>query len=145
MEFSVVCVFCSFGPHSRHIWKFPGEGSNWSYSCWPMPQPHPQQHRVGATSAPTAQLTAVADTQVAGQGQGWNPHPPGSWLGSLTPEPRPELPPLPRVFFYISYKSVVSSRRMIRFWFTVLLSRCFALCQEVPEIWSTLIDCPVAF
>ena len=21
------------------VWKFPGEGSNWSCSCWPIPQP----------------------------------------------------------------------------------------------------------
>ena len=28
----------------RGIWRFPGWRSNWSYSCWPTPQP--QQHRI---------------------------------------------------------------------------------------------------
>ena len=31
------------GPH-HGIWRFPGQGSNWSYSCWPVPQP--QQHQI---------------------------------------------------------------------------------------------------
>ena len=37
----VFFVFLSFiflGPHNS-IWRFPGEGSNWSCSCWPIPQP----------------------------------------------------------------------------------------------------------
>ena len=31
------------------VWKFPGQGSNWSCSCWPVPQP--QQHQIRAASA----------------------------------------------------------------------------------------------
>ena len=27
-----------FGPHPRHV-EVPSLGSNWSYSCWPAPQP----------------------------------------------------------------------------------------------------------
>ena len=27
-----------FKSHAHNIWKFPGEGSNQSCSCWPMPQ-----------------------------------------------------------------------------------------------------------
>ena len=32
--------FCFFQGHSCGIWKFPGQGSNQSYSCQPTPQPH---------------------------------------------------------------------------------------------------------
>ena len=35
------------GHHS--IWRFPGQGLNWSCSCWPTPQP--QQHRIWAASS----------------------------------------------------------------------------------------------
>ena len=38
--FLFVCFFAFLGcPHS--IWRFPGQGSNQSYNCWPMPQPTP--------------------------------------------------------------------------------------------------------
>ena len=30
------------------MWRFPGRGSNWSYSCRPIPQP--QQHQIQASS-----------------------------------------------------------------------------------------------
>jgi len=33
------------------IWRFPGWGSNWSYSCQPQPQPQPQKHQIQAESA----------------------------------------------------------------------------------------------
>ena len=36
------------GPHSQHM-EIPRLGLNWSYSCWPVPQP--QQHTIQATSA----------------------------------------------------------------------------------------------
>ena len=39
--------FFAFQGHTHSIWKFPGQGSNGSYSCWPTPQ----QHRIRATSA----------------------------------------------------------------------------------------------
>ena len=35
--------------HSCGIWRFPGQGSNRSYSCWPVPQP--QQHEILAVSS----------------------------------------------------------------------------------------------
>ena len=41
--------FLSFYSHTFSIWKFPGQGSNHSCSCWPTPQP--QQCRIQAVSA----------------------------------------------------------------------------------------------
>ena len=41
--------FCLKGP-SCGIWRFPGQGSNQSCSCWPTPQP--QQHRIWASVWP---------------------------------------------------------------------------------------------
>jgi len=41
--------FCHFLGRSRGIWRFPGQGSNWSYSHWPTPEP--QQHQIRAASA----------------------------------------------------------------------------------------------
>ena len=35
--------------HTCSIWRFPGQGSNWSCGCWPTAQP--QQHGIWATSA----------------------------------------------------------------------------------------------
>ena len=43
--------FCLFQCRSRGIWKFPGQGSNWS--CSHLPTPQPQQHGIQATSANT--------------------------------------------------------------------------------------------
>ena len=40
------------------IWKFPDEGSNWSCSCWPTPQP---QQR-GIWAAPATYSTAHSNT-----------------------------------------------------------------------------------
>ena len=37
-SFLFVGLFLSFGGHTCGIWRFPGEGSNRSYSCWPMPE-----------------------------------------------------------------------------------------------------------
>ena len=35
--------FFSFQGCTHDIWKFPGQGLNWSYSGRPMPQPQPHQ------------------------------------------------------------------------------------------------------
>ena len=44
-----VCVcFFFFKGGTYDIWKFPGEGSNWSCSCQPSPQP--RQHGIQAVS-----------------------------------------------------------------------------------------------
>ena len=43
-----VCLFV-FQGHACGIWRFPGQGSNWSRSCQPTPQPW--QQRIRATSA----------------------------------------------------------------------------------------------
>ena len=32
--------FFAFQGHTHSIWKFSGQGSNWSQSCQPTPQPH---------------------------------------------------------------------------------------------------------
>ena len=34
----IYLFFCFLGPHPWHM-EIPRLGSNWSYSCWPMPQP----------------------------------------------------------------------------------------------------------
>ena len=41
--------FFAFWGYTHGIWKFPDQGSNRSYSCWPMSQL--QQHRISGTSA----------------------------------------------------------------------------------------------
>ena len=46
--FFLFFFFFPFYSHTRGIWKFPGQGSNRSYSCWPTPQP--QQHQIQAES-----------------------------------------------------------------------------------------------
>ena len=37
----LVCLFvyCLFQGRAHSLWRFPGQGSNWSCSCWPTPQP----------------------------------------------------------------------------------------------------------
>ena len=50
LEFFVV-VF-SFQVHTHSIQKFPGQGSNWRYSCWPMPQ----QRQIQAASVTHASV-----------------------------------------------------------------------------------------
>ena len=54
-EFLFVCF--SYG-HTCSIWKFPGQGSNWSCSGQPMPQP--QQCQIQATSATYASFCSNA-------------------------------------------------------------------------------------
>ena len=46
--FCLFVFFFSFQGHTRGIWMFPGQGSNQSYSCRPIPQP--QQHQIRTTS-----------------------------------------------------------------------------------------------
>ena len=58
--------FCCFQGYRFGICKFPGQGSNWSYSC-----------------RPTLQLGATPDPQPNEQGQGSNPHRRGYQSGSL--------------------------------------------------------------
>ena len=53
-----ILIFFSFLHGSHSIWRFPGYGSNWSYSCQPTLQP--QQLGIQATSE-TPQLTAMPD------------------------------------------------------------------------------------
>ena len=40
-------IYLFLGPHPQHV-EVPSLGSNWSYRCWPTPQP--QQCRIRATS-----------------------------------------------------------------------------------------------
>ena len=46
--FSFYFLFVFLGPHPKHIWRFPGQGLNRSYSYQPTPQP--QQCQICATS-----------------------------------------------------------------------------------------------
>ena len=55
----------------RHgIWRFPGQGSNWSYGCRPTPQP--QQHWIQAASAAYTTAHGKARPLTHEQGQGLN-------------------------------------------------------------------------
>ena len=68
--------FRAFQGCTHGIWRFPGQGSNWSYSCWPTPQP--QQCRIQATSATytTAHGNARCLTHLARPGS----EPVSSWM-----------------------------------------------------------------
>ena len=44
-----IFIFNFFQSHTCSIWRFPGQGSNWSCTCQPTPQP--QQRRTGSTFA----------------------------------------------------------------------------------------------
>ena len=46
--FIYFCLFAIFLGRSCSIWRFLGQGSNWSCSLWPTPQP--QQHGIWASS-----------------------------------------------------------------------------------------------
>ena len=48
---------CSLG-HTHSICKFAGYGSNWSYSCWPTPQPQPCRIRAVSAAYTTAHSNA---------------------------------------------------------------------------------------
>ena len=47
--FSFFGLFAFSRAASCGMWRFPGQGSNWNYSCWPTPGP--QQRGIQATSA----------------------------------------------------------------------------------------------
>ena len=48
----------SFEDHTHGIWRFPGQVSNWSYSCQPPPQPQLRQIRAASVTYTTAQGNA---------------------------------------------------------------------------------------
>ena len=73
--FIIFIIF--FNSHTCGIWKFLGQGSNWSCSCRLTPQP--QQHRIWAVSA-----TCAADPQPTDPRQGSNPYPHRHYVGFLT-------------------------------------------------------------
>ena len=50
--------FCHFLGHSHGIWRFPGEGSNWSYSCRPTPEPQQLGIRAAFATYTTAHSNA---------------------------------------------------------------------------------------
>ena len=56
-------VFFFFLGSTLAIWKFPGEGSNWSYSFGPTPQPQPHGIQVVSVTYTTAQGNARSSTQ----------------------------------------------------------------------------------
>ena len=88
--FLFLSFFVLFQGHTSSIWRFPGQGSNSSYSCRPAPQP--QQRGIWArVCKPTPQLMATPDPKPTERGQGSNPHPHGSSSDSLTTAPQREL------------------------------------------------------
>ena len=67
------------------MWKFPGQGSSWSCSCWPTPQPQQQGIRTMSTTYTAAHGNAGSLTHWA--------RPASSWIlvELITAEPQPEL------------------------------------------------------
>ena len=49
LSFFFFCLFVFLGPHLQHMEVPRLRGSNWSCSCWPMPEP--QQRGIRAASA----------------------------------------------------------------------------------------------
>ena len=93
--FFFVVVFCFlffvFQGCTCGIQKFPGQGSNQSYSCQPTPQPcRIQDTSVTYTTAPGNTRSFIPTEQ----GQGSNLYPHGSQSGPLTTEAQRELLPL---------------------------------------------------
>ena len=70
--------FFFFKGYTHGIWKFPGYGSKWSCSCWPIPQP--QQHQI---------LNPLSE----------GIEPPSSWIlvGFVSAEPQKELLMIPNL------------------------------------------------
>ena len=84
----MISLFCfAFQGHTHDIWKFPGQGSNRSYSCWPMPQPQPQpqpqQCRIQDVSVTYTPAQGNAGSLSPDRGQGSNPQPHGSQSDSF--------------------------------------------------------------
>ena len=86
--FLFVC-FCFLGPYPQHM-EVPRLGSNWSYSCWPRPQP--QQHSIRAISATYATAHSNARSPTHWMRPGMEPA--SSWIlvGFVSVAPQWELP-----------------------------------------------------
>ena len=93
----VFFFFFFFGPFrgTRGIWRFPGEGSNRSYSCRPTPQPQPRQ--IWAASA--TYTTAHRQHQILNPLRRPRIEPATSWflVGFVSAVPGWEPPPPPRL------------------------------------------------
>ena len=64
----VFCLFVYFAFRATPWqWRFPGEGSNQSYSCWPQPQPQQCTIRSASVSYTTAEGNARSLTHWARQ------------------------------------------------------------------------------
>ena len=72
-----VVSFLVFQGRIHGVWKFPGQGSDRSYSCQPTPQS--QQHWILATSATYTTAHGSARSLTPERGQGSDRHPHGSW------------------------------------------------------------------
>ena len=69
-------TYVAFGGHTRSIWKFPGEGSNWSCSHQPIPQPQQRQIRAASVTYATAHSNAGSTTHQGRPGM----EPTSSWI-----------------------------------------------------------------
>ena len=81
--------FFSFYGRTQGIWKFPGQESNWSYSCQPTTQPQQRSIRAASVTYTTAHSSARFLTH-------WlrlSIEPTSSWIlvGFITAEPQQEL------------------------------------------------------
>ena len=90
----LLLLFCSFrATHTRGIRRFPGQSSNWSYSCWlwPQPQPQPQQCRNQAVSV--TYTTAHGNIRSTTHSKRPRIKPTSSWIqvGFIDTAPQQEL------------------------------------------------------
>ena len=71
------------------IWRFPGQGSNQNYNCWPMPEP--QQRGVRTTSATYTTAHSNARSLTHWARPGIKPSTSSFLVGFGSPEPQQEL------------------------------------------------------
>ena len=84
--------FFSFYSCTHGIWKFPTQGSNWSCSCWPTPQPW--QHWIQAISATHAAACSNTGSLIHGARPGVDLRPHRHNVGSLTHRATAGTPPI---------------------------------------------------
>ena len=72
-----IYLLIAFQGHTCSLWRFPGQGLNWSCGHWPTPQPQP--HQIWAVSA--TYTSAHGKPTEWGQGSNLRPH--GCWSDSF--------------------------------------------------------------
>ena len=126
--FFIYLFIFAFKGHGCSTWKFPGEGSNRSYSCWPIPQP--QQWGFWALSATYTAAHSNTGSLTHWVRPGIKPAPSWILVGFVSSAPQWELPCL---FFYMCVR--------LQFWKLNLRSSLVAQCikdQVLSLLWLSL-------